>query len=547
MNQTKLLQAALLVGVLLLAGCTSPEATPGPAVDAGATTTTTPEAARTPPKAAPETPVETVDASDPLPPPMPNVTFVESNATTKTLSVTLTAARGTATVNGTAYGTNLYDNRLLPPVWKIQRDETLLVKLNDRRPLKGSSSGDAHPHGLEYADYTNLHFHGLNVKAEAHGDSVFIRVNPEATHLPPDSYDYSIHIPADHPQGLFWWHPHPHGASHFQLQGGMSGAMIIGDIHQQHYPQVKVAEERVFLLRDFSNDTTSPSYDSVKPMKTVNGATWSSMEMAPGEAQFWRFANIGSNLNFDMSLVNVSSGARVPFYVMAVDGNVLQKVDERDHLFLHPGARVEGFIVVPDAGTYVLQSNAVTKNLPLEGKPQHVEPETPLAIVKVKGKARESSSVDVVKSAVAQAPDKRFVELEALAKADKYDVPRDIRFTHNPNFGINGQKYNVSRIDVTANFSDVEKWVVRNPTPALHVFHIHQLDFLVAERDGQWANSTGLQDTALVPPGGNVTLWIPFTERHTIGKYVFHCHYLAHEDRGMMANIEVKVRDAPSA
>jgi FtsP/CotA-like multicopper oxidase with cupredoxin domain len=31
------------------------------------------------------------------------------------------------------------------------------------------------------------------------------------------------------------------------------------------------------------------------------------------------------------------------------------------------------------------------------------------------------------------------------------------------------------------------------------------------------------------------------------GQYVLHCHILAHEDRGMMALIELKAPNAPSA
>jgi len=42
-----------------------------------------------------------------------------------------------------------------------------------------------------------------------------------------------------------------------------------------------------------------------------------------------------------------------------------------------------------------------------------------------------------------------------------------------------------------------------------------------------------------VPERVEVTILIPFTNPDMVGRFVFHCHVLKHEDHGMMANVEV--------
>ncbi|MBV9696589.1 MAG: multicopper oxidase domain-containing protein [Gammaproteobacteria bacterium] len=42
---------------------------------------------------------------------------------------------------------------------------------------------------------------------------------------PGDTFDYTVQIPGDEPIGLYWYHPHPHGCSNGQVQGGAAGAL----------------------------------------------------------------------------------------------------------------------------------------------------------------------------------------------------------------------------------------------------------------------------------------------------------------------------------
>ena len=43
------------------------------------------------------------------------------------------------------------------------------------------------------------------------------------------------------------------------------------------------------------------------------------------------------------------------------------------------------------------------------------------------------------------------------------------------------------------------------------------------------------RDTVVVPPNGRVRIWVQY--KNYTGKTVFHCHFLAHEDTGMMSTL----------
>ena len=69
---------------------------------------------------------------------------------------------------------------------------------------------------------TNVHFHGTNIAPVCGQDEV---VNTLVQ--PGESFDYNVTIPTTEPPGLYWYHPHPHGISEGQVQGGATGALLV--------------------------------------------------------------------------------------------------------------------------------------------------------------------------------------------------------------------------------------------------------------------------------------------------------------------------------
>jgi FtsP/CotA-like multicopper oxidase with cupredoxin domain len=83
----------------------------------------------------------------------------------------------------------------------------------------------------------------------------------------------------------------------------------------------------------------------------------------------------------------------------------------------------------------------------------------------------------------------------------------------------------------------------------VHTFHIHQVHFIVEAVNGRPASGPHWLDTVDVPPRAHlahgrivpsaVKVLIDFRDPVVRGTFLFHCHILDHEDRGMMAKIRV--------
>lgn len=118
----------------------------------------------------------------------------------------------------------LYNDAYVPPVWRLRSGDSLIVTLHNR-----------------LSEPTNLHFHGLDVSPLGNGDNVFLHIQPES------DFTYHITIPQKH-VGLFWFHPHMHGAVDRQIIGGISGGIIV-EGSDRLYPFLKNLTERVLLFK----------------------------------------------------------------------------------------------------------------------------------------------------------------------------------------------------------------------------------------------------------------------------------------------------------
>jgi FtsP/CotA-like multicopper oxidase with cupredoxin domain len=111
-------------------------------------------------------------------------------------------------------------------------------------------------------------------------------------------------------------------------------------------------------------------------------------------------------------------------------------------------------------------------------------------------------------------------------------------------WGINGRSF-----DPTVQFASVkmgawEAWEIRNGGGGwVHPMHIHQEEHHVVMRngkpapDGRHPDDTGKEDVVALDPSESVVVVRQF--RDFTGKYVAHCHNLAHEDHAMMFGWEI--------
>jgi FtsP/CotA-like multicopper oxidase with cupredoxin domain len=103
-----------------------------------------------------------------------------------------------------------------------------------------------------------------------------------------------------------------------------------------------------------------------------------------------------------------------------------------------------------------------------------------------------------------------------------------------PPVGINGQMFDMNRIDFAPKLGSTEIWEVM-PTMMAHPFHVHGVIFRVLSIGGETppAHLAGGKDTVLLDRPAELLMQFtqPATEQTP---FMFHCHILEHEDAGMM-------------
>jgi FtsP/CotA-like multicopper oxidase with cupredoxin domain len=99
---------------------------------------------------------------------------------------------------------------------------------------------------------------------------------------------------------------------------------------------------------------------------------------------------------------------------------------------------------------------------------------------------------------------------------------------------------------ITVHSGDVEDWTIENRSRESHVFHVHQLHFIVVGGiSTRWEEPT-LRDTIDVPAWDglskypSVVLRMDFRDPRIVGTFPFHCHIMQHVDGGMMGTIRVE-------
>lgn len=186
---------------------------------------------------------------------------------------------------------------------------------------------------------------------------------------PSESFDYRIQIPKDEPPGLYWYHPHPHGFSESQVQGGASGAIIVQGIDTA-VPLAAGLPERVLILRDqllvTADGTVVPEEDSETGSASTTQPTWdvsinyvpvtfmnylpATILSQPGKKELWRVVNAAADTIFDLQLL--FNNLPQPLQIVAIDGTPMATSNAggaplETNIPISPGGRVEFIVTTP--------------------------------------------------------------------------------------------------------------------------------------------------------------------------------------------------------
>ena len=427
---------------------------------------------------------------------MPGLTEIRSH--NGVLEATLVAAPLTVHIGALSFAGAGYNGAYPGPVLRVQPGDRIVLHLVNHM-----------------ADAINLHFHGARVPPSGHGDNMQILVPPGGR------FDYDFRVPRTHPPGLFWFHDHAHGAAEPHVMAGLSGSMIIEGFAGSFGTLGAVAQQ-LLVLKDWNQPACE---DSVLKKQfhcrviSINGlADWSAT-LRPGQTQLWRISNQSANLTMHLAAPGLHAG------IIGRDSTPTTRITDTDQIDIMPASRVDVLVRASAPGV----ARLVATHVPT-GSGSNFSTQRQIGTLFVAGAP-----------AGGPPPAPLFPRQEDL-RHRLIDARRTIRFGENAAatvFTVDGRVFDPSRTDLRVPFGTTEQWVIRNETEDFHEFHIHQLGFQVTAINGAPQDFDGYVDNVSVPEHGNVTVLIPFTDPIIIGHFMYHCHVLKHEDRGMMAMIEV--------
>jgi FtsP/CotA-like multicopper oxidase with cupredoxin domain len=404
----------------------------------------------------------------------------------------------------------------------------------------------------------NIHYHGTNTPPVCHQDEV-IRTLVNAG----ETFQYNLQFPPDEPPGLYWYHPHVHGIAEAAVQGGASGAIVVDGIEAVN-PAVAGLPARVLLIRDNpvpGNPSASdvPAWDLSLNYIPVPYPDYTPavIPMKPLEKQFWRVVNASADTILDLQLQY--DGKPQALQIVALDGVPVGSQDgtakgsilSQTDVLLAPAARVEFIVTGPSLS--VQHATLLTLNIDT-GPDGDNDPQRPIASIEASTNAPEP--VVVIPPVSGPPNPQRFTGLAVAPPTAKRKLyfsevvsnPSDPNSPTNFYITVDGhtpQLFSPTNPPaIVTTQGSVEDWTIENRAMENHEFHMHQIHFLVLERDGVPVSNGQYLDMINVPywsgtgPYPSVTVRMDF-RGPDVGDFVYHCHILGHEDSGMMAIIRV--------
>ncbi|GHD46015.1 hypothetical protein GCM10008097_15570 [Mycetocola manganoxydans] len=376
--------------------------------------------------------------------------------------------------------------------------------------------------------------HGLHVSPEGNGDNPFVTV------VPGETFDYEFQLPADHPPGAFWYHPHHHGLVADQIFGGLYGAIIVEDPEP-----IEAVRERVLVISDITLDGQG-RIPSVAPMEQmmgregelvlVNGQVNPLLSARPGERERWRIVNACVSRYLRLRL----DGQQMQ--LLGIDSGRFATPEAVEDIVLTPGNRADLLVTMVE-GLAVLEAQPYDRGRAGGMMGGSGQPRSGTAA----GRAR-LATLTVAGEPVTAAPEVPVQPAPRDLRGSTVTARRELTFAMGMggmmgsggmmSFTINGQRFDGERVDITVEAGSVEEWTLRNTSPMDHPVHLHVWPMQVVESDGGASGAAIWRDVVNVPARGQARVRIAFDDY--TGRSVYHCHILDHEDEGMMGVIEAR-------
>jgi FtsP/CotA-like multicopper oxidase with cupredoxin domain len=297
----------------------------------------------------------------------------------------------------------------------------------------------------------------------------------------------------------------------------------------------KNAENGGFKTNDFAKTIYTVNGEGVAWKGPEHNATnqqlaVETLSLQPGEVVRVRMLN-----GTDEQLMPIQVDGH-KMHVIAYDGRNLLQTAEKDLVMLSPGNRCEFLIKAGAAGSYALRMN------PISGEQFESNSGMVLLNISVSGAPKD---MPLPTSLPVPSRDYPLIsEGEIVGAPHNVDFRTVFPYTKDPTlltgvgFEVNGELYEEKRIDKVSRRGTAEEWHISAGTDEGHPFHIHVNTFEVVQIGDEVIDPPVHMDTIWVPKGKTVKIRMRF--KQFVGKTVYHCHILIHEDTGMMQNLMIQ-------
>ncbi|HEX2057156.1 MAG TPA: multicopper oxidase family protein [Actinomycetota bacterium] len=358
-----------------------------------------------------------------------------------------------------------------------------------------------------------IHLHGGRVPASSDG-------HPLDLIRPGGHKDYFY--PNDQEATTLWYHDHTHHRSSRNVYKGLAGLYVIEDPAEDEYnlPSGDYDVPLVLQDRKFRRNGSfkfKDSHDDVLgSVFLVNGRPAPFFEVANRRYRF-RILNASNSRGYELAL---STGE--PLVQIASDQGLLSAPAPAATIPLWTGERAE---VVIDFSKYPVGTRVVLGDRQDPADPASAAPLVAFDVVR---EETDDSSLPPMFRPIPR----------LLTGSVQRELALEFDFDRNV-WTINGKTFDPDRIDVKPRLGDTEVWTFRNLSSVRHPMHVHLVRFQVLDRNNlpPSPGEMGWKDTVRVGPSEVVRVAMTF-EGHT-GRYMFHCHNLAHEDHSMMGQMKV--------
>ncbi len=377
----------------------------------------------------------------------------------------------------------------------------------------------------QLSEETTMHGHGMHLPAIMDG-------GPHQ--IIPAASSWSAQYTVNQPASTNWYHPHVHGNTGEQVYKGLAGLIYVDDGSSQtlNLPRTYGVDDIPLVLQDRRFNTNGQlqyietNQDITQGMKgdthLVNGVIQPYHAITAGLVRL-RILNGANARVYRLALSNSQT-----FQLIASDNGLLAAPVTLPSIEISPGERAE--IVVDFSGLAGGTVELIDSN------------NSNIGLIQFQIAGTLSATTTTVPASLAS-----ITPLGPLAAVVNRSFVLSMQGAGaggTPQFYINSVTSDLNRTDFTMNLGDIEIWEVSNITNMTHNFHTHATYFQIIERNGSAAtvgtHEKGLKDTVLLKAGESVKLIIKMTDyTDATGHYMYHCHILEHEDRGMMGQFVV--------